>query len=63
MSLITSLKQYLQESRIELKKVIWPSKKETTHSTMLVIGISLAMAVFLGLLDYIFSFGLERLIQ
>ena len=63
MALVSSLKEYLNESRIELKKVIWPSKKETTRSTMLVIGISLAVAVFLGILDYVFNFGLEKLIQ
>lgn len=61
--MIGSLKQYLQEARIELKKVIWPTKQETTRSTLLVIGICLAVAIFLGALDFVFNLGLERLIQ
>jgi len=54
---------YLKTSKTELKKVVWPNKKETTNYTLLVIGISLAVAVFLGALDYIFTIGLELLIR
>ena len=54
---------YLKTSKTELKKVVWPNKKETTNYTLLVIGISLAVAVFLGALDYIFTIGLELLIK
>jgi preprotein translocase subunit SecE len=54
--------RYLQESLEEMKKVTWPSKKETYHYTLLVIGISLGVAAFLGILDYIFNYGLETLI-
>ena len=46
-----------------MKKVTWPTKKETYSYTLLVIGISLAVAVFLGALDYIFSFGVELIIK
>lgn len=42
---------YFRESREELKKVVWPTRKETQNNTMLVIGISLFVAAFLGLLD------------
>jgi len=54
---------YLQASAVELKKVTWPSKKETYNYTVLVIGLSLAFAVFLGTLDYIFNLGLNLLIN
>ncbi|MCF7860374.1 preprotein translocase subunit SecE [Patescibacteria group bacterium] len=54
--------RYLQQSLEEMKKVTWPSKKETYHYTLLVIGISLGVAAFLGILDYIFNYGLETLI-
>ena len=46
---------YLKESKSELKKVTWPTRKETTKLTLIVIGISAFVAVFLGLLDLIFS--------
>ena len=38
-----------------MKKVTWPTKKETYNYTLLVILISLGMAAFLGALDYVFS--------
>ena len=38
-----------------MKKVAWPTKKETTKHTLLVIGISLGVAAFLGAFDYLFS--------
>lgn len=53
---------YIQASIQEMKKVTWPTKKETQNYTLLVIGVSLAVATFLGALDFIFSFGLEQLI-
>ncbi|NQT49065.1 preprotein translocase subunit SecE [Candidatus Kuenenbacteria bacterium] len=49
------LVKYLIESKKELKKVTWPTKKETTKHTLIVIGLSLFVAAFLGVLDYIFS--------
>ncbi|OGY92886.1 MAG: preprotein translocase subunit SecE [Candidatus Komeilibacteria bacterium RIFCSPLOWO2_02_FULL_48_11] len=55
--------KYLQDSRQELRKVSWPSKQETTNSTLLVIGVSLAVAAFLGAIDYGFNRLLEFLLQ
>ncbi|PIR12853.1 preprotein translocase subunit SecE [Candidatus Falkowbacteria bacterium CG11_big_fil_rev_8_21_14_0_20_39_10] len=54
---------YIKASIEEMKKVTWPTKKETYNYTILVIGISLAVAVFLGGLDYIFTFALELVIK
>ncbi|HBV33330.1 TPA: preprotein translocase subunit SecE [Patescibacteria group bacterium] len=59
---MASLSNYIKTSVAELKKVVWPSKRETTQHTLLVIGISLAVAAFLGALDYIFNWGLEQLL-
>jgi preprotein translocase subunit SecE len=54
---------YLKGVIAEVKKVTWPTKKETYNYTLLVIGVSLAVAVFLGGLDYIFNFIIERIIN
>jgi preprotein translocase subunit SecE len=56
------LKQFLKEAKQEIKKVNWPTKKETVRYTMFVIGISLAIAVYLGLLDYVFTNVLKFII-
>jgi len=63
MKLIKKLVQYIKESIVELKKVTWPTRKETTNYTLLVIGISLAVAAFLGIMDFIFSLGVEQIIK
>lgn len=52
---MNKLIQYIKDSRKELKKVTWPTKKETTKYTLVVIGISVGIAIFLGGLDFLFS--------
>jgi len=56
------LTNYIRESRIELKKVVWPSKKQTKNHTLLVIGISVAVALFLGAADFLLNQILELVI-
>ena len=50
---------YIKASRAELKKVVWPSKKQTRNHTLMVIGISIAVAVFLGTVDLLLNKILE----
>jgi len=52
---MNKLTTYIKESVEEMKKVTWPTKKETYQYTLLIIVISLSMALFIGLLDYGFS--------
>jgi preprotein translocase subunit SecE len=59
---MNKLISYINESFTEMKKVTWPSKKETYRYTILVITISLVVAAFLGALDYIFNFGFQLII-
>ncbi len=46
---------FIKEARLELAKVNWPTRAETIRYTILVIGLSLAVAAFLGALDYLFE--------
>ena len=46
---------FFSESRQELAKVNWPSRQELFQSTVLVIVVTMIMAVFVGVLDAIFS--------
>ena len=56
--------QFLKEAKSELLKVVWPTKRETFRVTIAVILLSLAVAVFLGVIDYgltkLFEFTVER---
>lgn len=53
---------YLKEVRIELKKVTWPTREETTRYTLVVIVVSIALAVFLGGLDVVFQWVLNTFV-
>ncbi|NQV89860.1 preprotein translocase subunit SecE [Candidatus Uhrbacteria bacterium] len=55
--------RYLNESREELRKVTWPTQKETTKYSLIVIVLCLALALFFGGLDYLLNLGLEWLIS
>lgn len=49
------LTQFVKEAKTELGKVKWPTKNQAVGYTKLVIIMSLAVAIFLGTLDYIFN--------
>ena len=53
---------FLKEVRLEIKKVNWPNRKETIRYTLVVVGVSLAVATFLGGLDFLFSIIINKFI-
>jgi len=53
---------YIKESIAEMKKVVWPTKKQTTTFTIVVIAMAIGMAVFFSILDWVFSKGLGAII-
>ena len=56
---MNKLVQYIKDSRVELKKVVWPTRQQTRNHTLLVIGVSLGAAIFLGAIDFILNQVLE----
>lgn len=55
--------KYFKDSYHEMKNVVWPSRKQTISHTILVILFSAIIAVFLGSLDILFVFILEKLLS
>lgn len=53
---------FVKEAYAELKKVTWPSKKQTINYTLAVVGGSVVVAIFLGTLDMLFSSIIEKFI-
>jgi len=51
--------EFLREVKVELKKVTWPTRKQTTGTTIVVIVFVFVVAAFLGLFDY----SLSKLVQ
>jgi preprotein translocase subunit SecE len=54
--------QYLRDTKTELKHVIWPSRQHTIYATILVIALSVLVGYYLGIFDFIFSKGVEKVI-
>ena len=54
MNVIEKIKLFFKEVFTEGKKVDWPRRKQVLNYTIIVIVISLVVAGFLGLLDFIF---------
>ncbi len=50
---------FLHDVKVELGRVSWPSQTQTIQYTLAVVGMSLGLALFLGILDVIFAFGLN----
>ena len=53
---------FLKEVKEEMGKVNWPNKKEVFKNTLIVTGISVVLAAFLGGLDFLFTNLLNKLI-
>ncbi len=58
-----ALVKYFRETRGELRKVTWPTRQESQRLTAIVLGVTAVMALFLGLLDLIFSSAIESLVR
>ncbi len=54
--------RYLRETRGEMRKVTWPTREESVRLTGIVIGVTLAFALFLWFFDLVFSNSLHWLI-
>lgn len=59
MGKINTAKIFLNEARAELKKVVWPNKKQTMQVTWVVIALTVILALFLGVVD----FGLSSVVK
>ncbi|MBI2633734.1 MAG: preprotein translocase subunit SecE [Parcubacteria group bacterium] len=62
MDFLRNIPQYLKDVRFELRKVNWPSREETIKYTIIVVGLSAALAALLGAFDFIYVQILERFV-
>jgi len=50
-----AIQRYLSETIGELRKVTWPTRKEATNLTIIVLVVTIAFGLYLGFMDYLFS--------
>lgn len=58
LSMIKAL-DFLKEVRVELQKVVWPTRKQTIQLTMIVVFVTIIVGFFLGAIDL----GLTQLLN
>ena len=49
--------RYLRETYYELRRVSWPTRSEALNLTGIVIAVTTLLAIILGLMDWLFSWG------
>ncbi|MFZ1035686.1 MAG: preprotein translocase subunit SecE [Smithella sp.] len=52
---IQKITQFIKEAKIELKKVTWPTPKQTMASTAVVIILVFVLSVILGIFDFVLA--------
>ena len=48
--------QFVQGSRVELRKIVWPTRQETMQTTLVVVVAILVLGIFFWLLDMLFGY-------
>jgi preprotein translocase subunit SecE len=59
------IQDFFRESKAELKKVSWPTKKQVWYSTLVVVLLTVALGVYLGVVDFALTAvlrGLTRIV-
>jgi len=55
--------QFIQQVRAEVGKVVWPSRREVTLTTIMVLIMAAVMALFFTLVDMIIRGGLDAVLN
>ena len=56
------IKQFFGEVKAEMKKVSWPTAKETKASTLVVVVVVAILSAFIGVTDFVFSFIFSKVV-
>ena len=54
-NIFNKVNNFIKEAIAELRKVIWPTKKDLKNSTFVVISTIIIASLFIGLIDIFFT--------
>ncbi len=54
--------EFFSQVRQEMRKVTWPTRKETTITTAMVFVMVILAAIFFLLVDLVLSFGVKQIL-
>jgi len=57
-----SILTYFKDTKTEMKHVTWPSVRQAFIYTGIVIAAAIIVSLVLGLFDYLFSLGIQKII-
>jgi preprotein translocase subunit SecE len=60
---LTHISAFISDVRSEMKKVSWPGKKEVYGTTIVVVAAVFFFGVYLGLIDSMLRFGIDKLFK
>ena len=60
--MLTGMRRYFNESWSELKKVTWPTRETVIRLTLLVIAVSVAVGLYIAVLDRLFNSLLDAVL-
>ncbi|MCJ2163042.1 MULTISPECIES: preprotein translocase subunit SecE [unclassified Pseudodesulfovibrio] len=63
MGKIKEFLEFFEESKVEIKKVVWPTRKETVTTCIAVLVVSVVIALYLGVVDLAFSKIVETILS
>lgn len=55
--------QFIQQTRAEVAKVVWPTRRETLLTTAMVLALAALAAIFFSLVDLLIRTGLTQLLK
>jgi len=55
--------EFFEESKVEIKKVVWPTRKETISTCVAVLVVSVVIALYLGVVDLTLSKIVEAILS
>ena len=58
----SGIAKYFRNTRSEMKKVVWPSRKQVINNTIVVCVVVLISALVVLLLDFVFGLGMDLLL-
>jgi preprotein translocase subunit SecE len=62
-NLLQSLKAFFQDVNAEFRRVSWPTRQATLQSTGVVLVVTMAVAVFLGVVDTGLAWAIKQIIR
>ena len=58
-----NIAKFFRDTRSEMKKVVWPNKKQVINNTLVVAVVVVVAALFIFVLDTVFGLGLDLLFK